>query len=432
MKCWEHFEENPEDSKKYYCNLKVACEGCHYKRGWEYGIINETQFDRHEYLDPDKYGDLDEGMEIPQQGKIKVKTNPYRCFNMTNCTNMDCTVRKKGIIRCWEHWDGMTPENIMKYRGHSFDCTYCHYYRGWQMGLLHEGFFKSEYEKEKRIKKIVKQIQVEKFLGEYLNKIENAEKLTREDEKQLALRIAGGDKNAAKIILDANLTLVVNISRKFLGMGMGFLELFQEGSFGLLKALGKFDATLGNRFSTYATFWIRQSILSALSTRNRVIHIPYKILVMANKITRTIETQKRLGNEANLDNVAKILNMEEEDILEIIHLTRLPISIEQQEEEREEGIPRINLFLSSDRRPEDQLFDNEKKESLNKALKVLTNREREVIRYHFGLETNEPMNLAEVGRQLSISRERARQLLNQGLEKLKEGYFVNELRDFLH
>jgi RNA polymerase primary sigma factor len=253
----------------------------------------------------------------------------------------------------------------------------------------------------------------------YLREIGKVDLLTADQEVTLAKRIERGDMSAKTEMIEANLRLVVSIAKSYLGRGLSFLDLIQEGSLGLIRAVEKFDYRRGYKFSTYATWWIRQAVTRAIADKARTIRIPVHMVEKLNKVVH-IERQlvQRLGREPRPDEVGAELEMSSEEVREILRMSQLPVSLEKPigEEESELGD-----FVPDDlaESPFDTATLSLRREDVQRALDSLPDRERLVIELRFGLRGEQPYTLEEVGLEFGVTRERIRQIENNTLKKLE-------------
>jgi RNA polymerase primary sigma factor len=253
----------------------------------------------------------------------------------------------------------------------------------------------------------------------YLREIGKVELLTADQEVTLAKRIERGDMSAKTAMTEANLRLVVSIAKSYLGRGLSFLDLIQEGSLGLIRAVEKFDYRKGYKFSTYATWWIRQAVTRAIADKARTIRIPVHMVEKLNKVVH-IERQlvQRLGREPRPDEIGAELEMSTDEVREILRMSQLPISLEKPigEEESELGD-----FVPDDmaESPFDTATLSLRREDVQRALDSLPERERLVIELRFGLAGEQPYTLEEVGQAFGVTRERIRQIENNTLKKLE-------------
>lgn len=266
----------------------------------------------------------------------------------------------------------------------------------------------------------------------HLREIGKIPLLTAEEEIQLAEKIAAGDEQARDRLITANMRLVVSIAKHYVGRGMPLLDLIQEGYSGLIKAVEKFDHTKGYKFSTYATWWIRQSITRAIADQARTIRIPVH---MVETITRVKKAQNKLlhenGHEPTIDEVAQELNLSTDRVREIIRIAQDPVSLEAPVGEEEDSY--LGDFIPDEDAPApiDTAMQSVFKDELNKALNTLPEREREVLKFRYGVGYDRSHTLEEVGRQFKVTRERIRQIEAKALRKLRSQSKSKALRVFL-
>jgi RNA polymerase primary sigma factor len=264
----------------------------------------------------------------------------------------------------------------------------------------------------------------------YLRSIGRVALLTAEQEVSLAKRIERGDMAAKQAMVEANLRLVVSIAKGYLGRGLTFLDLIQEGSLGLIRAVEKFDYRRGYKFSTYATWWIRQAVTRAIADKGRTIRIPVHMVEKLNKVVH-VERQlvQSLGREPSPEEIAGELDCTPREVRDILRMSQQPISLEKpigDEEESELGDFVEDQTAES---PFELAAENLRKENVHRALAALPQREREVIEMRFGLTGGRPRTLEEVGRAFNVTRERIRQIENHTLKKLESLPEAQRLRD---
>jgi RNA polymerase primary sigma factor len=254
----------------------------------------------------------------------------------------------------------------------------------------------------------------------YLREIGKVQLLTADQEVYLAKRIERGDMAAKTQMIEANLRLVVSIAKSYLGRGLSFLDLIQEGSLGLIRAVEKFDYRKGYKFSTYATWWIRQAVTRAIADKARTIRIPVHMVEKLNKVVH-IERQlvQRLGREPQPDEIATELEIATEEVREILRMAQLPVSLEKPIGEEEESSLGDFVPDQSAESPYDTAQVQLRREDIQRALDALPERERSVIELRFGLKGEQPCTLEEVGRAFGVTRERIRQIENNTLKKLE-------------
>jgi RNA polymerase primary sigma factor len=264
----------------------------------------------------------------------------------------------------------------------------------------------------------------------YLRSIGRVALLTKEQEVELAQRIERGDMAAKQHMIEANLRLVVSIAKSYLGRGLTFLDLIQEGSMGLIRAVEKFDYRRGYKFSTYATWWIRQAVTRAIADKGRTIRIPVHMIEKLNRVTRA-ERQllQGLGRDPSPDEIAGEVDMTVAEVRDILRISLAPISLERPVGEEDDA--QLGDFVEdlSQESPFEQAAEHLRKENLSRALATLPQREREVIELRFGLTGQRPYTLEEVGRTFNVTRERIRQIENHTLKKLESLPEAQRLRD---
>ncbi len=264
----------------------------------------------------------------------------------------------------------------------------------------------------------------------YLRSIGRVNLLTAEQEIQLARRIERGDMAAKQQMIEANLRLVVSIAKSYLGRGLTFLDLIQEGSMGLIRAVEKFDYRRGYKFSTYATWWIRQAVTRAIADKGRTIRIPVHMVEKLNKVVH-VERQliQQLGREPTPDEIAAELETTVREVRDVMRMAQQPISLEKPIGEEEDS--ELGDFVEDQtaESPFEQAAEHLRRENLRRALATLPVREREVIEMRFGLTGERPYTLEEVGRAFNVTRERIRQIENHTLKKLEALPEAQRLRD---
>ncbi len=266
----------------------------------------------------------------------------------------------------------------------------------------------------------------------YLKEIGRVPLLTPEEEIEFAIRIADDDPVAKKRLAEANLRLVVSIAKRYVGRGMQFLDLIQEGNMGLIKAVEKFDYTRGFKFSTYATWWIRQAITRAIADQARTIRIPVHMVETINKVKKAnSQLLHQNGKEPTPEEIADFLEMPTEKVREILRVAQEPVSLETPIGEEEDS--HLGDFIPDDDAlaPADAASMSLLKEQLADVLKTLTPREEKVLALRFGLEDGNPKTLEEVGRVFNVTRERIRQIEAKALRKLRHPSRSKKLKDFL-
>ena len=266
----------------------------------------------------------------------------------------------------------------------------------------------------------------------YLKEIGKVPLLDPEREQELSKRMSEGDEAAKQELVEANLRLVVSIAKRYLGKGLFFLDLIQEGHLGLMKAVSKFDYTQGYKFSTYATWWIRQAITRAIADQARTIRIPVHMVETIHKVTKVSRQMlQEEGRECSPDEIAKKMGMSPEKVREIIKIAQDPISLETPVGEEEDS--HIGDFIEDDTSPAPAEATSYTllREQLSEVLHTLTPREESVLRLRFGLEDGRTRTLEEVGQQFNITRERIRQIEAKALRKLRHPSRSKKLRDYL-
>jgi RNA polymerase primary sigma factor len=264
----------------------------------------------------------------------------------------------------------------------------------------------------------------------YLRSIGRVQLLTAAQEVELAKRIERGDMRAKQQMVEANLRLVVSIAKGYLGRGLTFLDLIQEGSLGLIRAVEKFDYRRGYKFSTYATWWIRQAVTRAIADKGRTIRIPVHMVEKLNKVVH-VERQlvQSLGREPTPEEIASELDCTPREVRDILRMSQQPISLEKPIGEEEES--ELGDFVEDQtaESPFELASENLRRENVRRALRALPAREREVIEMRFGLTGGRPRTLEEVGRAFNVTRERIRQIENHTLKKLESLPEAQRLRD---
>ena len=269
-------------------------------------------------------------------------------------------------------------------------------------------------------------------IREYLKEIGSIPLLTPEEESDLARRKSEGDVEAGRRLVEANLRLVVSIAKRYTGRGMSFLDLVQEGNLGLMKAVEKFDYAKGYRLSTYATWWVKQSITRSLADQSRTIRLPVHMVEAVNKIRRAQRSLSvKLGREPSMEEVAEEVNMSEKRVTELIQASGDTVSLETPVGD-EEG-SNLGDFVADDTNAstEDKAESFLLREEIDSMLQGLNPRERDVIILRFGLETGHPLTLEEVGKRFNVTRERIRQIETAALRKLRNPSKSKKIRDFL-
>ena len=275
-------------------------------------------------------------------------------------------------------------------------------------------------------------VSIEDPVRMYLKEIGKVPLLTAEEEIELAKRMELGDQEAKKRLAEANLRLVVSIAKRYVGRGMLFLDLIQEGNLGLIKAVEKFDYRKGYKFSTYATWWIRQAITRAIADQARTIRIPVHMVETINKLIRVSrQLLQELGREPTPEEIAKEMDMPVERVREILKISQEPVSLETPIGEEEDS--HLGDFIQDEHIPvpADEAAHTLLREQLEKVMDTLSEREQKVLALRFGLEDGKPHTLEEVGREFQVTRERIRQIEAKALRKLRHPTRSRKLRDFL-
>ncbi len=266
----------------------------------------------------------------------------------------------------------------------------------------------------------------------YLKEIGKIPLLSSEDEIELAKEMELGNEEAQKRLAEANLRLVVSIAKRYVGRGMQFLDLIQEGNLGLIKAVEKFDYRKGYKFSTYATWWIRQAITRSIADQARTIRIPVHMVETINRLVRTSrQLLQELGREPTMEEIGKRVDMPAERVAEIMKMSQEPVSLETPVGEEEDS--HLGDFIQDDHVtvPQDAAAYTLLHEQLMEVLGTLTEREQKVLRLRFGLDDGRPRTLEEVGKQFHVTRERIRQIEAKALRKLRHPSRSRKLKDYL-
>ncbi len=267
----------------------------------------------------------------------------------------------------------------------------------------------------------------------FLKEIGKIKLLTYEEENELATRMVNGDVEAKNQLIESNLRLVVSIAKKYIGRGMHFLDLIQEGNLGLIKAVEKFDQTKGYKFSTYATWWIRQAITRAIADQARTIRIPVHMVETINKLIRTSRhLLQTLGREPTPEEIAEELEMPVEKVREVLKVAQEPISLETPVGEEDES--NLGTFIPDEDAlsPAEQAADVLLREHIEEVMQTLTPREAKVLKLRFGLQDGRMRTLEEVGKEFDVTRERIRQIEAKALRKLRHPSRSKRLKDFMN
>ena len=255
----------------------------------------------------------------------------------------------------------------------------------------------------------------------YLKEIGQIPLLTAEEEVELGERIKAGDQEARQKMEEANLRLVVAIAKHYVGKGMAFMDLIQEGNMGLMHAVEKFDAGRGSKFSTYAVWWIKEAIMRALDSQSREIRVPVRVAQNMNKITKTErQMQQALGREVAAEEIAKELHMTTDEVERMQSYIKNPVSLETPVGEEEDGSLEDFIEDTQEQTPEDAVAALVQKEEVQELLATLSEKEQKVLRLRYGLEDGNVHTLEETGQVLGVTRERIRQLESRALEKLRK------------
>ena len=279
---------------------------------------------------------------------------------------------------------------------------------------------------------IAKELSINDPVRMYLKEIGRISLLSLEEETALSERIAAGDEEAKNILAESNLRLVVSIAKRYVGRGMLFLDLIQEGNIGLMKAVEKFDANKGYKFSTYATWWIRQTITRAIADQARTIRVPVHMVETINKLSRfQRQLTLELNREPTDEELAKKMGMSVDRVREVIKIAQDPVSLETPIGEEEDS--HLGDFLPDERTmgPEEYTTQEMLKEELDGVLLTLTDREEKVLRLRFGLDDGQCRTLEEVGQIFGVTRERIRQIEAKALRKLRHPSRSRKLKDFM-
>lgn len=279
----------------------------------------------------------------------------------------------------------------------------------------------------------VENLNVDDPVKMFLKEIGKIRLLTYEEENILAERMLKGDKEAKKQLIESNLRLVVSIAKKYIGRGMHFLDLIQEGNLGLIKAVDKFDQSKGYKFSTYATWWIRQAITRAIADQARTIRIPVHMVETINKLIRTSRhLLQTLGREPTPEEIAAELEMPVERVREVLKVAQDPISLETPVGEEDES--NLGNFIPDEDAPSpsEQAADVLLREHIEEVMQTLTPREAKVLKLRFGLQDGRMRTLEEVGKEFDVTRERIRQIEAKALRKLRHPSRSKRLKDFMN
>lgn len=280
---------------------------------------------------------------------------------------------------------------------------------------------------------IAKEITINDPVRMYLKEIGKISLLSLEEETALSERIVEGDEEAKNILAESNLRLVVSIAKRYVGRGMLFLDLIQEGNIGLMKAVEKFDANKGYKFSTYATWWIRQAITRAIADQARTIRVPVHMVETINKLSRyQRQLTLELNREPTDEELAKKMNLSPEKVREVLKIAQDPVSLETPIGEEDDS--HLGDFVKDERSmsPEEYTIHEMLKDEISDVLLTLTEREEQVLRLRFGLDDGSCKTLEEVGQMFGVTRERIRQIEAKALRKLRHPSRSRKLKDFLN
>ncbi len=290
-----------------------------------------------------------------------------------------------------------------------------------------------EYEKDKDLlDQLLKEISMDDPVKMYLKDIGKVPLLQPDEETELAKRMMDGDEHAKRLLSEANLRLVVSIAKRYMGRGMQFLDLIQEGNLGLMKAVEKFDYQKGFKFSTYATWWIRQAITRAIADQARTIRIPVHMVETINKLIRVSrKLLQELGREPLPEEIAKEMDIDEARVREIQKIAQDPVSLETPIGEEEDS--HLSDFIEDEKStaPTDAVSYTMLKEQLIGILDTLTPREEKVLRLRYGLDDGKPRTLEEVGKEFNVTRERIRQIEAKALRKLRHPSRSKRLKEYI-
>ncbi|CDE20267.1 rNA polymerase sigma factor [Acidiphilium sp. CAG:727] len=290
-----------------------------------------------------------------------------------------------------------------------------------------------DYEKDKELyDQLLKEISMDDPVKMYLKDIGKVPLLSADDEIELARKMMDGDESAKRELSVANLRLVVSIAKRYVGRGMQFLDLIQEGNLGLMKAVEKFDYQKGFKFSTYATWWIRQAITRAIADQARTIRIPVHMVETINKVVRVQRLLlQQYGREPTPEEIAKEMGIPEQRVVEIQKISQDPVSLETPIGEEEDS--HLGDFIEDEQAlaPTDVVASNLLKEQLLEILDTLTPREEKVLRLRYGLDDGKPRTLEEVGKEFNVTRERIRQIEAKALRKLRHPTRSKRLKEFI-
>lgn len=302
-----------------------------------------------------------------------------------------------------------------------------------EVGSSGEEDFGGDIEEILKDNSIAKELSINDPVRMYLKEIGRISLLSLEEEMKLSERIAEGDEEAKNILAESNLRLVVSIAKRYVGRGMLFLDLIQEGNIGLMKAVEKFDAKKGYKFSTYATWWIRQAITRAIADQARTIRVPVHMVETINKLSRyQRQLTLELNREPTDEELAKKMGMPADKVREVIKIAQDPVSLETPIGEEDDS--HLGDFVKDERSmsPEEYTIHELLKDEISDVLLTLTEREEQVLRLRFGLDDGSCKTLEEVGQMFGVTRERIRQIEAKALRKLRHPSRSRKLKDFLN
>ena len=302
-----------------------------------------------------------------------------------------------------------------------------------EVGTAEEGDVDGDLEDILKDDNIAKDLSINDPVRMYLKEIGRISLLSLEEETKLSERIAAGDEEAKNILAESNLRLVVSIAKRYVGRGKLFLDLIQEGNIGLMKAVEKFDAAKGYKFSTYATWWIRQAITRAIADQARTIRVPVHMVETINKLSRyQRQLTLELNREPTDEELAKKMGMPVDKIREVIKIAQDPVSLETPIGEEDDS--HLGDFVKDERSmsPEEYTIHELLKDEISDVLLTLTEREEQVLRLRFGLDDGSCKTLEEVGQMFGVTRERIRQIEAKALRKLRHPSRSRKLKDFLN
>lgn len=286
-------------------------------------------------------------------------------------------------------------------------------------------------DESREVSKNDRYVQEESSVRTYLNDIGRVPLLTAEEEVELARRIEQGDDAARRHMIEANLRLVVSIARRYVGRGLSFSDLVQEGNFGLMRATQKFDHRRGNKFSTYATWWIRQSITRALADKGRTVRLPVHVVERLSAITRTMhELRQDLGREPERAEIAAAIGISEEGLHALLDVATTPLSLDLALDADSDSADLMAIVSDPQQAsPFDLVYDGIRLRSIAEAICDLPERERSIVVLRYGLDGNDPWTLGQIGEHFQISRERVRQIEAKALERLRYNGLIRRLKE---